>query len=77
MHDKILNHVSIDRFTGGAIDGALFSEKATYGKDTEFTTEILLHEKAVKRLIEKENSDFTLSFAKISSWKGENPKWIA
>ena len=58
LHDKILNHVSIDRFTGGAIDGALFSEKATYGKDTEFTTEILLHEKAVKRLIEKENSDF-------------------
>ena len=58
LHDKILNHVSIDRFTGGAIDGALFSEKVTYGKDTEFTTEILLHEKAVKRLIEKENSDF-------------------
>lgn len=56
LHDKILNHVSIDRFTGGAIDGALFSEKATYGKDTEFTTEILLHEKAVKRLIEKEKS---------------------
>ena len=28
--DKILNHVAIDRFTGGAIDGALFSEKAAY-----------------------------------------------
>jgi len=26
-NDKILNHVSIDRFTGGAINGALFSEK--------------------------------------------------
>lgn len=25
--EKVLNHVSIDRFTGGAIDGALFSEK--------------------------------------------------
>lgn len=29
---KIINHVSIDRFTGGVIDGALFSEKATYAK---------------------------------------------
>ena len=28
-NDKILNHVAIDRFTGGAIDGALFSEKVS------------------------------------------------
>lgn len=28
--DKLLNHVAIDRFTGGTIDGALFSEKVTY-----------------------------------------------
>jgi CRISPR/Cas system CSM-associated protein Csm3 (group 7 of RAMP superfamily) len=28
--DKIFNHVAIDRFTGGAIDGALFSEKVSY-----------------------------------------------
>ncbi len=42
--DKILNHVAIDRFTGGAISGALFSEKATYisdNKQKEFTLEIL------------------------------------
>lgn len=32
-NDKILNHVSIDRFTGGAIDGALFSEKVSYKED--------------------------------------------
>ncbi len=38
---KILNHVAIDRFTGGAIDGALFSEKTTYGKGQEFTLTIL------------------------------------
>lgn len=28
-NDKIFNHVAIDRFTGGAIDGALFSEKVS------------------------------------------------
>lgn len=33
---KILNHVSIDRFTGGAIDGALFSEEALYAKGQSF-----------------------------------------
>lgn len=30
VSDKILNHVSIDRFTGGAIEAALFSEKVSY-----------------------------------------------
>lgn len=29
-NSKIFNHVAIDRFTGGAIDGALFSEKVSY-----------------------------------------------
>jgi CRISPR/Cas system CSM-associated protein Csm3 (group 7 of RAMP superfamily) len=33
---KILNHVSIDRFTGGAIDGALFAEEVTYGKGESY-----------------------------------------
>ncbi len=28
-NDKIFNHVAIDRFTGGAIEGALFSEKVS------------------------------------------------
>ena len=32
---KILNHVAIDRFTGGAIDGALYSEEVMY-LDEEF-----------------------------------------
>lgn len=31
-NNKIFNHVAIDRFTGGAMDGALFSEKVTYIK---------------------------------------------
>lgn len=46
--DIILNHVSIDRFTGGAIDGALFSEKTTYGKGMQFTLTILAREEALK-----------------------------
>lgn len=44
--DKILNHVSIDRFTGGAIEGALFTEKTTFGKGLTFETKILVHEAA-------------------------------
>jgi len=30
---KIFNHVAIDRFTSGAMDGALFSEKVSYFKE--------------------------------------------
>ena len=29
---KIINHVAIDRFTGGALDGALFTEKVNIGQ---------------------------------------------
>lgn len=32
-NDKIFNHVAIDRFTGGAIDAALFNEKVSHLKD--------------------------------------------
>lgn len=39
---KIFNHVSIDRFTGGAIDDALFSEKAAFGNGQSFKTTITL-----------------------------------
>ena len=42
LTEKIFNHVQIDRFTGGAIDGALFQEKATYGKGACFTTRLTL-----------------------------------
>lgn len=43
--EKVFNHVSIDRFTGGAIDGALFSEKASYGNGEKFHTTITLLKK--------------------------------
>ncbi len=41
MKTKIFDHVAIDRFTGGAIDGALFQEK-TIADDREYKIEILL-----------------------------------
>lgn len=40
--EKVFNHVSIDRFTGGAIDGALFSEKVIDGRDLELKTTIMV-----------------------------------
>ena len=50
LEDKILNHVAIDRFTGGAIDGALFQEKTTYITDDNkfFTLTILAKESALE-----------------------------
>ncbi len=39
--EKVFDHVSIDRFTGGAIDSALFNEK-TISDDRIYTIEILL-----------------------------------
>ncbi|WP_259015105.1 RAMP superfamily CRISPR-associated protein [Emticicia fluvialis] len=44
INDKIFNHVAIDRFTGGALEGALFSEKVsafTY-KEARLKIEIYL-----------------------------------
>lgn len=42
IKEKVFNHVSIDRFTGGAIDGALFSEKVIDGKDLKLKTTIMV-----------------------------------
>ncbi len=43
---KLLNHVSIDRFTGGTIDGALFTEQVDYAADRPFKMEILVDSSA-------------------------------
>lgn len=39
--EKVIPHVAIDRFTGGALDGALFSEKTVYGPDAHMELHIL------------------------------------
>jgi CRISPR/Cas system CSM-associated protein Csm3 (group 7 of RAMP superfamily) len=49
--EKILNHVSIDRFTGGAIDGALFQEEVMYGKDQEFSLLFWVENKVYKEKV--------------------------
>lgn len=63
---KILNHVSIDRFTGGAIDGALFSEETLYANNECFEFTIMVNNQAFKdnvvgeEKIEKENIQYAL-----------------
>jgi CRISPR/Cas system CSM-associated protein Csm3 (group 7 of RAMP superfamily) len=54
VKDKILNHVSIDCFTGGAIASALFTEKTTYGKGKEFNTTILVKNGILDGIKDKE-----------------------
>lgn len=44
---KNLNHVSIDRFTGGAIDGALFNEQTLYAKGETFVINIIIADNAI------------------------------
>lgn len=46
--EKVLNHVSIDRFTGGAIDGALFQEEVLYGAKQEFSLVFLVESQEYK-----------------------------
>lgn len=41
---KTFNHVAIDRFTGGAMAGALFNEQVTYGNKKEIPTLTILLE---------------------------------
>jgi CRISPR/Cas system CSM-associated protein Csm3 (group 7 of RAMP superfamily) len=59
---KVLNHVSIDRFTGGAIDGALFCEETFYAKGHSFELKLLVNnssfdDKDVKTAFEKTLED--------------------
>ncbi|EPR69806.1 RAMP superfamily CRISPR-associated protein [Cyclobacterium qasimii] len=41
-NDKIFNHVAIDRFTGGAMEGALFSEKVSYINDESMKIDVFV-----------------------------------
>lgn len=45
---KLLNHVCIDRFTGGTIDGALFTEQVDYAAGRSFSMEIMVARKALE-----------------------------
>lgn len=60
QQNKILNHVAIDRFTGGSLAGALFSEKVTFGSTEEYKTEIMIDKKnldsACQEVFKEKNS---------------------
>jgi CRISPR/Cas system CSM-associated protein Csm3 (group 7 of RAMP superfamily) len=45
--EKLLNHIAIDRFTGGVINGALYSEKANYGEGVSFKLTVYVDEKVL------------------------------
>ncbi len=45
---KLLNHVSIDRFTGGTIDGALYSEEVLYAKEENISLSLLVNKTALQ-----------------------------
>ena len=47
LKKKVLNHVKIDRFTGGTVPGALFSEEILYAPEVSFTLELLLYKAAI------------------------------
>lgn len=51
--EKLINHVSIDRFTGGAIDGALFQEEVIFGNDYQFRLDILVNNKTYSQNVIK------------------------
>jgi len=46
VKEKVFNHTSIDRFTNGTIDGALFQEKVTFYQSEEITIPIWVENKA-------------------------------
>lgn len=58
VYPKVLNHVSIDRFTGGAIDGALYNEETLYAKGHSFELKLLVNNSAF------DNKDVKTAFEK-------------
>jgi CRISPR/Cas system CSM-associated protein Csm3 (group 7 of RAMP superfamily) len=58
VNEKVFDHVSIDRFTGGAIDGALFQEK-TITDDREYEIEMLLENKVDEEFVKAFESALT------------------
>ena len=56
LEGKVLNHVKIDRFTGGAVEGALFSEEVLYVPNQNINLELRLHK------FETEDKNITPAF---------------
>lgn len=54
ISDKLLNHIAIDSFTGGTIDGAKFDELVKWANGKSFELVILVQKKALEDSIIKE-----------------------
>jgi len=61
QQEKLLNHVAIDRFTGGTIAGALFSEKVTWGNHQAFRLTIHVNNKALQNEKIKKALEYSLT----------------
>jgi CRISPR/Cas system CSM-associated protein Csm3 (group 7 of RAMP superfamily) len=70
---KIFDHVKIDRFTGGAIDSALYNEKVIAQKD-EWNIEIILAEE-INFLAKLKNLQWTKSSKQLTV-RDFNYQWI-
>lgn len=57
MKSKLLNHVSIDRFTGGALNGALFDEQVVYGKEDEYVMKVLVNKQSFMNSSKEDSID--------------------
>lgn len=60
--EKVFNHVAIDRFTGGGIDGALFQEKVVHSEGFEldiFVEQDVLEKSDIKKAFELALTDLT------------------
>ncbi|WP_288801207.1 RAMP superfamily CRISPR-associated protein [uncultured Fibrobacter sp.] len=57
---KIMNHVSVDRFTGGAVEGALFSEKPWASDKELFNLELAVENSAIQEELVKKAFESTL-----------------
>lgn len=49
---KIMQHIAVDRFTGGTLDGALFAEQVDYAEGETYSTTILVKESICKEYID-------------------------
>lgn len=57
IQSKLLNHVSIDRFTGGALNGALFNEQVVYGKKDEYVMKVLVNKQSFMNSSKEDSID--------------------
>ena len=58
---KVISRNAIDRFTGGTVDGALFTEKTWYGG----TTELVISLRGDKKMTEEEKTALAATLADL------------